>query len=147
MKRDSINDTFFDASAGDPRKRMYGWPSAPSLAPHQLSVDDDAIDAEAAQISPERRKKLQRYVQITVAACSALCLLALVRGTLAHFSADEPVASAAAPAPAAVAPAPSVAELPAAAGTASTASPMMVEKKSAKEEREAAQKALERGHA
>lgn len=148
MKPDSFDDSFF-TRGNDPRKRMYGFPSEPSLAPHQLSVEEE-LDGETVQVSPERRKKLQRYVKLTVAGCSALCLLALVRGTIAHFSAnDEPAVSAQASSPplaattlAAVPPAES---LPTSA-TATAPAPI-AERKSAKEERDTAQRALEHGHA
>jgi cytochrome c-type biogenesis protein CcmH/NrfG len=49
---------------------------APSLAPYDIALDEPA---RYAPVSPERRRKLTRYVSVTVGVCMAVCLVAAVR--------------------------------------------------------------------
>jgi hypothetical protein len=59
--------------------------SLASLAPHELAPEADEEIAFAPG-SPERRARLQRYVKLTVAACTLLCVAAVVRVGVARIA-------------------------------------------------------------
>jgi tetratricopeptide (TPR) repeat protein len=91
---------------------------------HDVEERDPRMVLKRAPQTAQRRARFQRYVKLAVAAASALCLAALVKGAVAHnqvaepprkaaatFVAPPPVAQAAAVAPT-VARAPSADEVP-----------------------------------
>lgn len=150
MKLDDQNPLFMESSSvTQPAPRAPAPPIAPSLAPHELRLEEDEPFAPG---SPERRARLQRYVKVTVAACSLLCLAALVRvGARAAGAEEDPApavaAAAQAPAPAVAPSPPPVAEAPpAAAATSSAPSPPEASASTgAAQDRELARSLLERG--
>jgi hypothetical protein len=128
-----------------------------SLAPHELEPDADERYIAA---SPEHRARLQLYVKVTVGACVALCLAAIVRVGISRAMASEddarPYVSAAVRAPEPVAPGttdpPAPTTPPAAAPVATSAHPsapaaIASAPKTAGEARDLARRALERGKA
>jgi hypothetical protein len=122
--------------------------TAPSLSPFALHEEEDE---RAPQVSPERRRKLTRYVAATVCVCVALCLTALVRVAVAHGKGedDAPVARTSAPTTSAPVAAASPAAV-VATQEAATPAPLpaaTAPAKTAREERDAARRALEAGHA
>jgi len=72
--------------------------AAPSVAPYELGFEEEEDPfAQFAQVPPERRERLQRYVMATVAGCVAVCLAAMVRVGVARVTAsndDMPVVAA-----------------------------------------------------
>ena len=140
------------STAAHPATRPAPLPIAPSLAPHELLLEEEVPFAPG---SPERRARLQRYVKVTVAGCALLCLAAIVRVGIARVSAgsesDETVAALAAHGTGATAattasPAAPVAEAATALATASAPSAgSAMPPATAVQERELARRSLERG--
>jgi Flp pilus assembly protein TadD len=139
-----------------------GWrPSGGNLQAHSLSPHEFIADERETypQTSPEHRARLQRYVKVTVAACVALCLAAVIRVGVSRLvpspEASLPSRAAAAHPSEALAPV-----VPASLATPTTAAPSapgaapvravasapaLSLTKTAAQEREAARRALEKG--
>jgi hypothetical protein len=150
MKSDEHEPLVSEWSAtAHPATRPASLPIAPSLAPHELLLEEEVPFAPG---SPERRARLQRYVKVTVAGCALLCLAAMVRVGVARVSAGSeddgspPAITAHAAQETANVPAPPVsppAPAPVAEATPGAPAPPLT----AVQERELARRALERGKA